>query len=183
VGIYPELKQPSWHRGEGRDISAAVLPILRRYGYATKADPCFLQCFELTEVKRLRGELGWQGQIIMLINGRGKETDGVDHDALSTPEGLKGLVGLADGVGPAIGRIVTWGADGKAKLSPFAAAAHALGLVMHPYTIRLDELPRNCPSADALHDALFRQAGVEGVFSDFTDVTRTWLLASGLRRP
>lgn len=183
VGVYPEIKQPTWHRAQGRDLSAIVLPILRRHGYATKADPCFLQCFELTEVKRLRRELGWQGQMIMLINGRGKESDGVDHDALSTPEGLKSLVGLADGVGPAISRIVTWGPDGKAKPSGFAAAAHALGLAMHPYTIRLDDLPKNCPSVEALHEALFRQAGVEGVFTDFTDVTRAWLIASGLRRP
>lgn len=183
VGVYPEIKQASWHRAQGRDISAIVLPILRQYGYATKADPCFLQCFELTEVKRIRGELGWQGRMIMLINGRGKETDGVDHDALSTPEGLKSLVGLVDGVGPAIGRIVTWGTDGKAKLTGFAAAAHSLGFALHPYTIRLDELPKNCPSSEALHDALFRQAGVEGVFTDFTDVTRAWLIAASLRRP
>ena len=57
VGIYPEIKQPKWHRDQGHDISRVVLPILARYGYATKADACYLQCFELTEVRRL-GELG-----------------------------------------------------------------------------------------------------------------------------
>jgi glycerophosphoryl diester phosphodiesterase len=183
VGVYPEIKQPAWHRAQGRDLSAIVLPILRQHGYATKADLCFLQCFELTEIKRLRGELGWQGRLIMLINGRGKEADGVDHDVLSTPEGLKTLAGLVDGVGPALGRIVTWGADGKAKLTGFSAAAHAAGLAIHPYTIRLDDLPKNCPSAEALHDSLFRDAGVDGIFTDFTDVTRVWLIAAGLRRP
>lgn len=180
VGIYPELKQPKWHREQGRDISKVVLPILARYGYATKNDACFLQCFELDEVKRLRGELGWKGRLVMLIEAKAKGEDGTDHNALCTPAGIKELAGLVDGIGPNIGRIVTWasaaeGAGPKATFSTLVKDAHAAGLVVHPYTIRVDELPKNCPSADALHAALFREAGIDGVFTDFTDVTRTWL--------
>ena len=62
AGIYPEIKQPKWHREQGHDISRVVLSILARYGYATKSDLCFLQCFELAEVRRLRKELGWRGR-------------------------------------------------------------------------------------------------------------------------
>jgi glycerophosphoryl diester phosphodiesterase len=47
--------------------------------------------------------------------------------------------------------------------------------MIHPYTIRIDELPKNCPSVDALHTALFRDARIEGVFSDFTDITLAWV--------
>ncbi|NUP93107.1 MAG: hypothetical protein HUU36_09685 [Candidatus Omnitrophica bacterium] len=72
AGVYPELKQPRWHRDQGRDLSRVVLPILRRYGYATKADACFLQCFELTEVRRLRHELGWQGRLVLLVGAAAK---------------------------------------------------------------------------------------------------------------
>ena len=63
--------------------------------------------------------------------------------------------------------------------------AHAAGLAVHPSTIRLDELPKNCPSKEALHTALFREAKVDGVFSDFTDVTLAWLKqnAAGGRTP
>ena len=77
------------HREQGRDLSRVVLPILERYGYAGKEAPCFLQCFELTEVRRLRGELGWKGRLIMLIGGGAKEPDGTDYNALCTPAGLK----------------------------------------------------------------------------------------------
>lgn len=177
VGIYPEIKQPKWHREQGHDISRIVLPILTRYGYATKADACFLQCFELAEVKRLRGELGWQGRIVMLIEGKAKGEDGTDYAAICTESGLKELAKVADGIGPAIARIVTWPAAGEAKVSTLVALAHAAGLVVHPYTIRVDELPKNCPSAEALHVALFRSAHVDGVFSDFTDLTVAWLKA------
>ena len=55
--------------------------------------------------------------------------------------------------------------------------AHAAGLAVHAYTIRVDELPKRCPSAAALHAALFTAAGVDGAFTDFTDVTRAWVLA------
>ena len=176
AGIYPELKQPKWHRQQGRDLAKAVLPILARFGYATKADACFLQCFELDEVKRLRNELGWRGRLIMLLGGGAKGEDGTDFAAICTPAGLKELAKVADGIGPAIGRIVTWPAAGAApKFTDLVARAHAEKLAVHPYTIRRDELPKNCPSIDALHAALFRDARIDGVFTDFTDVTLAWL--------
>jgi len=175
VGIYPEIKHPKWHREQGRDISKIVLPILARYGYATRDAACFLQCFEWAEVKRIRSELGWKGRMVMLIEAKAKGDDGTDHEALCTEAGLKRLAETVDGVGPALGRIVTWDADGKAKFSDFMKYAHAAGLIVHPYTVRIDELPRNCPSAEALHAALFREAKVDGVFTDFPDVTLAWL--------
>ncbi len=182
AGIYPEIKQPKWHRDQGRDITRIVLPILERFGYATREAPCFLQCFELTELKRIRGELGWKGRTIMLLNARGKEHDGVDHDRLCTAEGIRELAQIVDGIGPAFGRIVTWPAAGAApKFTALVAQAHAARLAVHPYTIRRDELPKNCPSVDALHAALFRDAGIDGVFTDFTDVTAAWLRGAGMR--
>jgi glycerophosphoryl diester phosphodiesterase len=183
AGIYPEIKQPKWHRAQGHDISRAVLPILTRYGYATKENLCFLQCFEIAEVRRLRNELGWRGHLVMLIESKAKGEDGTDYDALCSPAGMKDLVGLVDGIGPAISRIVTWVSPGAApKFTNLVTLAHAEKLVVHPYTVRSDDLPRNCPSTDALHAALFRDARVDGVFTDFTDVTARWLKVAGEAR-
>lgn len=175
VGVYPEIKQPKWHREQGHDISKIVLPILARYGYATKQDLCYLQCFELVEVKRLHDELGWKGHLVMLIEGGAKGADGTDYAAICTEAGLKELAKVADGIGPAFARIVTWTPAGEAKVSDLIKHAHAAGLVAHPYTIRRDDLPKNCPSVEALHAALFRDAKIDGVFTDFTDVTLAWL--------
>lgn len=182
AGIYPEIKQPKWHRDQGHDISRIVLPILARYGYATKADKCWLQCFELVEVKRLREELKWQGGLIQLLESTAKGPDGTDPEKLASPEGLQELAKIVDGIGPPIGRIVTWpAAGGPAKLTGLVARAHALGLQVHGYTIRVDELPKNCPSAEALHEALFATAKVDGMFTDFTDKTIAWLRAANFR--
>jgi len=177
AGIYPEIKKPKWHRGQGHDISKIVLPILAHYGYATKADACYVQCMELGEVRRIRGELGWRGQLIMLIEtkAKAKGEDGTDHNALCTPAAITELATIVDGIGPAIERVVTWSAAGQRHVTDLVKLAHAAKLVVHPFTIRIDEPPKNCPSADELHAALFRGAGIDGVFTDFTDVTVAWL--------
>jgi glycerophosphoryl diester phosphodiesterase len=176
AGIYPEIKQPKWHTVQGRDISRVVIAALARYHYATKSDPCFLQCFEPSEVRRLRKDLGWRGHLIQLIESKAKGDDGSDHDALCTAAGIKEIAAVADGIGPAFGRIVTWpNAGGAPQFTELVKLAHAAKLMVHPYTVRRDDLPRNCPSIDALHAALFNELRVDGVFSDFPDVTDSWL--------
>jgi glycerophosphoryl diester phosphodiesterase len=175
AGIYPELKKPAWHRAQGRDLSRAVLPILARHGYRTKTDACWLQCFEYDEVKRLRGELGWQGRLVMLLGGKQGE-DGTDFDHLRSPAGLAELAKVADGIGPSLNSVI--GADGK--ITSLVKDAHARQLAVHPYTVRADELPKGVVSLDALHRLIFVEAGADGVFSDFPD--RTVAFVRALRR-
>lgn len=183
AGIYVELKKPKWHREQGQDLSAIVLPILRRYGYATKDDACFLQCFELGEVRRLRGELGWQGRLVMLIDAKSRDEEGTDHDRLCTAEGIRELATLVDGIGPPLARVVGWAGPAAAPAATaLVRLAHEARLVVHPYTIRRDELPRHCASTDALHEALFSAAKIDGVFTDFPDLTLRWLQQHGAAR-
>lgn len=183
VGIYPEIKQPKWHRVQGRDLSRAALAILTRYGYATADAPCYLQCFEFSEVRRLRQDLGWRGHLVMLIESKAKGEDGTDYDFLCTPAGVKEIAKFADGIGPSISRIMSWPSSMAApKFSELVGLAHGEKLVVHPFTLRVDELPKNCPSVDALHAALFTQQGVDGVFTDFVDVTSTWVSANVMPR-
>ncbi len=181
VGIYPEIKQPKWHRSQGHDISRIVLPLLARYGYATKADACWLQCFELEEVKRLRGELGWSGRLVMLLAGGAKGEDGTDYAFLRSAAGLEQLAKTVDGIGPTIASIVVGKTKADRRVTELVKLAHARNLVVHPYTIRTDELPKTVDSAADLHAVLFREAGVDGVFTDFSDVTIAWLKGANLR--
>lgn len=170
AGIYPELKQPAWHRQQGRDLSATVLPILARHGYRTKADACWLQCFEYAEVKRLRSELGWRGRLVQLT-GTKPGADGTDHQRLLSPAGLDELAGVVDGIGPALESVL--GADGKP--TALVKDAHARNLAVHPYTVRADELPKGVASLDALHRLIFSEAGADGVFTDFPDRTASYV--------
>ena len=170
VGIYPELKAPAWHRKEGRDLAAAVLPILRKYGYDAKDSACFVQCFELAEIKRLRGELAWKGKLIMLMGGKGKGPGETDFTYLQTDAGLAELAQLVDGIGPPISSYVTGRSPAERQVTDLAARARKAGLLSHPYTLRADELPKCVTTVDELLRVLFDEAKVDGLFTDFPDL-------------
>ena len=172
VGIYPELKAPAWHRKEGQDLAAAVLPILRRYGYDAKDSACFVQCFELAEIKRLRGELSWKGKLIMLLGGKGQGAGDTDFTYLQTDAGLAELAKLVDGIGPPLSSYVTGKSPAERKVTDLAARARKAGLLSHPYTLRADELPPCVTTVDELLRVLFDEAKVDGVFTDFPDLVK-----------
>jgi glycerophosphoryl diester phosphodiesterase len=168
VGVYPEIKAPAWHRKQGHDPSRIVLEVLGRYGYRTKADLVYVQCFEFAEVKRIRTELGYQGKLIQLL-GEKRGTDGTDYDYLQTKAGLEDLAKVADGIGPALQQVVTGKGKSTLKISDLVQRAHALKLEVHPYTCRADALPAYAASLEELLSVFFLQAGVDGVFCDHPD--------------
>ena len=57
IGIYPEIKAPWFHHQEGKDIAAKTLEVLKQYGYTSKKDKVYLQCFDAAELKRIKTEL------------------------------------------------------------------------------------------------------------------------------
>ena len=67
VGIYPEIKIRPGTSRKGVDISLLVLDVLARFGYEEHAAPVYLQCFDETEVRRIRHELGCRLKLVQLI--------------------------------------------------------------------------------------------------------------------
>jgi glycerophosphoryl diester phosphodiesterase len=167
TGIYPEIKQPAWHREQGHDISPIVLGVLRKHGFATKADACYLQCFDADEVRRLRHELGWEGRLVQLV---GDAPKAAAIDPLLEAGALADLAKTVDGIGPPIARVV----DAQGLPTGLVAAAHEAGLLVHPYTFRVDKLPAFADTADTTLHVLFTIAGIDGLFSDFPDVCVRW---------
>ncbi|MDC7709566.1 glycerophosphodiester phosphodiesterase [Vogesella indigofera] len=109
-----------------------------------------------------------------------------------TPAGLKEIRRFADGIGPWKPYLISWQAmtdkTGKAVdvngdkvvdqrdmtlLEPNSVIrdAHKLGLVVHPYTFRNEarHLAANFMDKPAEEYRLFFAAGVDGVFTDYTD--------------
>lgn len=168
AGVYPEIKEPAWHREQGQDISRVVLDVLGRYGYRTKADKVYLQCFDFEEVKRIRTSLGYQGRLVQLIGDTGA-APGTDYAWLRTKPGLAEVAKVADGIGPNLRHVVAGRKDGVVQLTDLVRDAHALGLEVHPYTFRADALPEGAGSFEELLRVVLVQAGVEGVFTDHPD--------------
>ncbi len=134
TGVYPEIKEPAWHHREGRDVSPILLGVLRRHGVATRADPCFVQCFNADEVRRIRHELGWEGRLVQLLEAAPQDAAA---DPLLVAGALATLAETADGIGPPIGRVL----DAEGRPTGLVAASHDVGFVVHPYTFRIDRLP------------------------------------------
>lgn len=178
VGIYPEIKQPGFHRAEGKDISSAVIDVLKRYGYTGKSDKVFLQTFSFQELQIIDSEImpaaGVDIRLIQLL----RNTD--EYPWMFEAEGMRMLAENADGIGPAHPLIIDpESAPGALRISALVERAHVAGLDVHPYTFRADpgQLPPYAESFADLLEQHYFTAGVDGLFTDFPDLAVQFLQA------
>jgi len=168
VGVYPELKEPSWHAKEGLPMEEAFLETVTRYGYAGPQARIFVQCFEAPALKHLRYELRCALPMIQLISGD------KDQEGMLTEKGLDDIAAYANGIGP----------DKKCVEADAALVqrAHARGLAVHPYTLRRDMRAPKYKSFEEELRQFYVVYDVDGVFTDFPDEAAQFLLKAGLRR-
>ncbi len=159
AGVYTEIKDPGWHARHAFPLGDRVVETLADFGYQSADDGFFVQCFDPVELLRVRGKFGSAVPLIQLL----------DDGAPLTPEALSAVATCAQGLGPPLGMV--WPDTG------LVARARGLGLLVHPYTFRVDELPAGCASPSELLDALFGSLQVDGVFADFPDVVVQHLAA------
>lgn len=169
VGIYPEIKKPAWHRAQGHDISTEVLEILDRYGYNQPEAQVFLQCFDAAELKRLKTELKVAVPLIQLIGENGWNEADTDYQQLQTESGLKAVAEYARGIGPWLPQVALADSAGRLTSTGLVEKAHKLGLLVHPYTVRREQLPAGIDSVAAFVRRLYIQIGVDGLFIDSPD--------------
>jgi len=176
TGLYVELKAPNWHAAQGYDLAQAVLSVLEETGYAKTPERVFLQCFDDATLRRLHTEFKTGLPLIQLIaENEWGEDSRADYDAMRTPEGLAHIARYASGIGPWVPQVLAPDASGELKPTGLIELAHREGLLVHPYTLRKDELPEGADSLEDLHQVLFLEARADGAFSDFPDLTRGFL--------
>jgi len=156
AGIYPEIKRPAWHKGQGIDIAPRLLDTLADSGYDSRDDPVFVQCFDDAEL-RLIGDNSWLEA----------ETD---YDWLRSAAGIKQLAQTVDAIGPAISDLYELAEiDAEPVSTGLVQLAHEAGLAVHPYTFRADDLPAGFASFAELVRYFAVDIGVDGMFTDFPD--------------
>jgi glycerophosphoryl diester phosphodiesterase len=171
AGVYPEIKRPAWHKQQGCDIAPQMLRVLAEFGYENADDKAYVQCFDAAELKRLREELGCHLKLVQLIGENSWNESADDFDSLRTKRGLRSIAEVADAIGPWLQH--TYKLTPKLKKptsSGLVANAHALGLAVHPYTLRRDDLPSDFANVASLLEFLFTNLNVDGIFSDFPDI-------------
>ncbi len=182
AGIYVEFKAPAWHAAEGRDLGAALLAELRRHGFSHREDPVFVQCFDPAALRTLRTVHRTELRLIQLLGENAWNEAPADYTAMQTEEGLRDIATYATGIGPNLGQILRAGTGGVAEVTPLIAAAHRLGLLVHPYTLRADALPPGVPGIDVLLELVLRRAQADGVFIDQPDAAVRFVRRLGDRK-
>ncbi|MBA4050570.1 MAG: glycerophosphodiester phosphodiesterase, partial [Erythrobacter sp.] len=174
IGIYPELKHPSFLlQNAGIDLVDLLLRDFRVLGI-TPADPVFIQSFEVAPLQRLRSRAPGFRQVLLVepLGGPADEPS-MRYAEMVTPTGLAEVAKYADAVGAYAGMIL--GPDGTP--TTLVADARAAGLQVHAWTIRPEneflppalrtgEDPKGKGCGDVKLAAMLKAAGVAGVFSD-----------------
>ncbi len=157
AGVYAEIKDPAWHEQHGFALGDRVIETLRAFGYRTQDDNFFIQCFDGTELRRVRARFGDEVPLIQLL----------EEGAVLSRESLTVMAGYARGIGPAIE--MAWPDSG------LVGTARELGLLVHPYTFRADEVPAGCENFDNLLTTFVDTLQVDGLFTDFPDLVVRYL--------
>jgi glycerophosphoryl diester phosphodiesterase len=163
VGVYAEVKHPQWHFEQGVDLARLLLAKLAEYGYSNTADQAFVQCFDAAELLRMKSDLNCELKLIQLT---GIEPQ---YAALVTRAGVRQVAEYAHGIGPSHSQLVTLERGGP-SVGPLCAWAHDVGLHVHPYTFRSDDLPAYADRLEQMLELFFMEVGVDGVFCDHPDV-------------
>ncbi|MDO9224176.1 MAG: glycerophosphodiester phosphodiesterase [Caulobacter sp.] len=195
VGVYPEMKHPTYFASVGFDFPKMMAEALGRNGLIGRESKVFVQCFEVGPLKALRPLT--KARLVQLIDSEGSPADlpGLKYADMVTAEGLKAIAAYADGVGP--DKSLVTPTDGKVLLPPtdLVTNAHAVGLQVHPWTVRAENYflpaglqrgdagptrPREHGDVAAMFRALYA-AGVDGLFSDFPgladEARKAWMFS------
>ncbi|WP_426507775.1 glycerophosphodiester phosphodiesterase [Dactylosporangium sp. McL0621] len=184
IGVYPETKHPTYFNSIGLALEPLVARVLKRNGLAGRNAAVFLQSFEPTSIKKLRGLVDTPS--VVLLDAAGQPFDfRTSGDPrtwadLAKPAGLDYLKAFTDGVGATKNLVIARDAAGNLlQPTPLIADAHVRGLKVHAWTFRNENqfLPLNLrtgedPNAwgNILEEVrVFLAAGLDGVFADYPD--------------
>lgn len=197
VGIYPELKHPTFHKEIGLLMEDQFLNEIREAGYVSEESFIYVQCFEVATLQYLNTKT--DVKLIQLIGAAGinkdgslrftKEDGGYDPEGqpydyihkgndqtyahFTTDEGIKFIATYADGIGPWKPFVIPIINNknlpiGILQSTDFVTLAHKYELEVHPYTFRNEDRKWMTNEDPASEYQLFFEAGVDGIFSDYS---------------
>lgn len=198
IGLYIETKHPTYFQQQNLALENSLLMSLAKHKYTREIAPIYLQSFEISNLKAMREQLDQlnsikQIKIIQLYGGKSTQPADaatqkltINYGDMATVAGLKEVAKYADGVGPSKTYILP--NTQAATVTSFVKDAHAVGLKVHPYTLRPENefLPdyldcginpaERCESGAIKEYELFFRAGVDGIFTDDPGLGRKALL-------
>jgi glycerophosphoryl diester phosphodiesterase len=198
IGAYVETKHPTYFDVIGLSLEEPLVEALADAGLDRRRSPVFLQSFETANLRDLDARV--DVPLVQLLSATGAPADLVaagdprTYADLATAAGLAEIATYADGVGPEKNQVIPRLPDGSlGEPSTFVADAHAVDLLVHPYTFRnentflpadLREGPDPAAYGRAIEEQLaFWATGIDGMFTDQPDtgVVSRDLFVEGVR--
>ena len=168
VGIYVETKHPSYFAGIGLDLNDLLIDDLESRGLNSEEAPVIVQSFESGNLR----EFDARSPLFLVRLISPKQRDELDN--------LDDIATFADAIGPQKDLVIPRDANGRlGRPTDLVERSHAAGLDVHIWTMR-DEprfLPADCTAAQEY--AVFFDAGIDGLFSDWTTTAVAARLAWG----
>ncbi|MFB0912771.1 MAG: glycerophosphodiester phosphodiesterase family protein, partial [Glaciecola sp.] len=125
-----------------------------------------IQCFYPETLKRLKNEFKVSMPLVQLIADNSWDESSVDYEHMQTKQGLEEVAIYASGIGPWLPQIYN---PESGKGTALLYNAKTLGLVIHPYTFRADDLAFDM-DADTLLDLIQNKLRIDGIFTDHADI-------------
>jgi len=184
VGVYPETKHPTYFDSVGLSLEEPLVEALQRHHLNRPNARVYIQSFETGNLRELADTV--RVPLVQLVDATGAPYDlqaagdPRTYADLVTREGLREIATYADSVGANKDIVLPRDAEGYLTLpSSVVDDAHDAGLDVHVWTMRDENrfMARDFwigtdPNAkgDAFAEyAAFFDAGVDGVFSDYSD--------------
>lgn len=153
IGIYPELKHPTFFQSIGHDMGTLLLTALNKHG---RHRDVFIQSFDPQILKTLDQQT--ELPLVMLVMPASRLTPHKPNIPLVE------VAEFADGVGAMKYMLL----DRGGKSSGFIEKAREYGLFVHAWTFRDDQLDDRFDSP-AHEIESYLALGIDGLFTDFPD--------------
>lgn len=183
IGVYVEVKEPTFHDTEGKDAMQATIDMMTKYGYNKPDANAILQIFDYEAVKGARGK-GWTGPLCMLVDMEGQmlKDDKARHAWLLTPEGIEDISKYATIYAPWFSHMAEPKDDGSGyTINAVADTARKHGMKVHSWTHRTDAPLKGFKDSTAVLDCAFKELKLDGLFSDFPGDVVEYLKKNNLR--
>jgi glycerophosphoryl diester phosphodiesterase len=157
VGIYVETKHPSYFAGIGLDLNDLLIDSLERNNLNTEDAPVIVQSFESGNLR----DFDARSPLFLVRLISPKQRAELDN--------LADIATFADAIGPHKDLVIPRDRKGRlAAPSDVVARSHAAGLDVHIWTMRDESsfLPGGCSALQEY--AAYFEAGIDGLFSDWT---------------
>ncbi|WP_338241689.1 glycerophosphodiester phosphodiesterase [Aurantiacibacter hainanensis] len=175
IGLYPEIKHPTYFAGIGHDLATMLVKELHDAGYRGADAPVFIQSFEIEPLRRLNGMTDLRLVQLIAVEGGPVDDPSLSYADMVSSAGLAEIAEYADGIGADL-RLLS-NADGVP--TDMIDRAHKAELAVHGWTLRLepeflpppygDDLPTYGRLADSIIMSVIRalrDAGLDGIFTD-----------------